>query len=206
VGLAALAAPTIALIYQHGRFSAHDTHQTALALQAYAVGLAGYAAIKVMTPCFYALNLPRTPLRISLVAIGVNLALNILNMTVFGLGHAGLALATSCVAVVNFFQLWVALSRQVNIGGAGEWLGFGARVVAASALCGLVALGMYRLGELVAKGALGRALALFFAIGVATLCYGAVAWLLRIGETAEAVALVRRRFGGRRRRAESASS
>ena len=60
-GLAALAHPIIALIYQHGRFSAHDTDQTALALQAYAVGLAGYAAIKVLVPCFYALGAPRPP-------------------------------------------------------------------------------------------------------------------------------------------------
>ena len=85
----------IGLIYQHGHFSARDTSQTALVLQAYAVGLAGYAAIKVLTPCFYALNLPRTPLRISLVAIGVNLALNLANANVFGLGVAGLAMANS---------------------------------------------------------------------------------------------------------------
>ena len=45
VGLAALASPIIALIYQHGHFSAHDTAETALALQAYAIGLAGYAAL-----------------------------------------------------------------------------------------------------------------------------------------------------------------
>ena len=55
-GLAALAHPLIGLIYQHGRFSARDTEQTALALQAYAIGLAGYAAIKVLVPCFYALG------------------------------------------------------------------------------------------------------------------------------------------------------
>ena len=64
VGPGGAGPPIIALIYQHGHFSAHDTDETALALQAYALGLAGYAAIRVLTPCFYALNLPRTPLRI----------------------------------------------------------------------------------------------------------------------------------------------
>ena len=60
-GLAALAYPIIEMIYQHGRFSAFDTGQTALALQAYAVGLAGYATIRILTPCFYALTLPKDP-------------------------------------------------------------------------------------------------------------------------------------------------
>ncbi|HLK24285.1 MAG TPA: murein biosynthesis integral membrane protein MurJ, partial [Caulobacteraceae bacterium] len=41
-GLAALASPVIALIYQHGRWTAHDTYETSLALEAYSIGLAGY--------------------------------------------------------------------------------------------------------------------------------------------------------------------
>jgi len=201
VGLAVLARPVIALIYQHGHFTAHDTRETALALQAYSLGLAGYAAIKVITPCFYALNQPRTPLRISLLAIAVNLALNILNATVFGLGHAGLALATSCVAVVNFAQLWVALSRQVDFGGRVEWLGFIVRVGLASCACGAVAWGLWRLGERATSGAAWHALALFASIGAAVVVYGGVAYALRIGETAEAAGLIGRRLRrGRARR------
>ena len=53
--------------------------------RAYALGLAGYAAIKVLTPCFYALNLPRTPLRISLIAIGVNLVTDALAQAAAGI-------------------------------------------------------------------------------------------------------------------------
>jgi len=134
IGLAALARPIIALIYQHGHFSAHDTAQTALALQAYSIGLAGYAAVRVLTPCFYALNLPRTPMRIVLIGIGVNLLLNLLNIVLFHLGHAGLALATSCVALANSFQLSFALSRQVGFGAAGEWAAFIAKVLTAAPL------------------------------------------------------------------------
>lgn len=201
VGLAVLARPVIALIYQHGHFTARDTRETALALQAYALGLAGYAAIKVLTPCFYALNRPRTPLRISLIAIGVNLLLNILNATVFGLGHAGLALATSCVAVVNFAQLCGALSREVDFGRRAEWLGFGARVAVAAGACGAAAWLLYRFIEVATHGPLLHALGLFVAIGAAVLVYGAASYALRIGETADAVALIRRRLPGRRKRA-----
>ena len=139
VGLAFLARPIIALIYQHGRFDAHATMETAFALQAYTVGLAGYAAIKVLTPCFIALGLPKTPLRIALIGIAINLVLNTLNATVFGFGHVGLALTTSAVALLNFLQLMSALSRQVNLGGLRQWTLFLLRCSVAAGLCGVVA-------------------------------------------------------------------
>ena len=56
VGLAVLGRSMIGAIYQGGKFQAYDTQQTALALSCYAVGLAGYAAIKVLAPAFYALG------------------------------------------------------------------------------------------------------------------------------------------------------
>jgi putative peptidoglycan lipid II flippase len=195
-----LAQPIISLIYQHGHFSARDTEQTALVLQAYAVGLAGYAAIKVLTPCFYALNLPRTPLRISLVAIAVNLVLNLANANFFGLGVAGLALATSCVALANFGQLCAALSRQVDFGGLGEWAGFLLRVGLAAAACGATAWGIYHLAETRLPAGVLRILALGAAIGLAVAVYAGAAFALRIRETTEFIAAISRRLARRRAR------
>jgi putative peptidoglycan lipid II flippase len=198
VGLGALAGPVIALIYQHGHFSAHDTQMTAQALQAYSIGLAGYAAIRVLTPCFYALNLPRTPLRVNLIGIAVVLGLNLLNITVFGLGVAGLALATSCMALVNFGQLSHALSRQVDFGSLREWASFLARVALAAFACGAAAWALNAFVEAHAASRVVRAAGLFAAIGLAMLIYGGAAFALRVGETAEALAMVRRRLLRRR--------
>ncbi|HEY5290210.1 MAG TPA: murein biosynthesis integral membrane protein MurJ [Caulobacteraceae bacterium] len=195
-GLAFLARPIIALIYQHGRFSAHDTLQTAHALQAYAIGLAGYAAIKVLTPCFYALGLPKTPLRISLVAIAANLILNTLNATVFGLGHVGLALATSAVALINFGQLIHALSKQVDVGGFREWALFLLRCALAAALCGAAAYEINHLLEGVTTGLLFHAVDLAVAIGVSVGVYFGAAQVLRLQESGEAWRMIRRRIPG----------
>ncbi|MGA2953476.1 MAG: murein biosynthesis integral membrane protein MurJ [Caulobacteraceae bacterium] len=195
-GLGFLARPIIALIYQHGRFSVFDTLQTAHALQAYAVGLAGYAAIRVLTPCFYALGLPRTPLRISLVAIGINLVLNSLNATVFGLGHVGLALATSAVALLNFVQLAHALSRQVNVGSLREWVFYLARVAMAAVACGAAAWGLDTILERATSGALLHAVDLFASIGVAVGVYFGAAQILRLKESGEAWRMIRRRIPG----------
>ena len=197
-GLAALAGPIIALIYQHGRFSAHDTAQTAVALQAYSVGLASYAAIRVLTPCFYALGLPKLPLRVSLIGIAINLALNLVNARVLGLGHGGLALITSVVAVVNFLQLITALSRRVDLGGLREWTLFLARCFVAAALCGAAAWEIDHLAQAWAHGALSRALGLAVAIGVGVPVYFIAARLLRLEESAQAWRMIRRRLPGAR--------
>jgi putative peptidoglycan lipid II flippase len=113
-GLALFGVPVIGLVYEHGRFTAADTTAAAQALAAYAVGLAGYAGIKVLAPTFYALGDARTPALVSLLSIAVNYVLNWTFVRAFGFGHVGLALATSAVALANFVILYVVLRRRVG--------------------------------------------------------------------------------------------
>ncbi len=138
IGLMLLAKPLIAVIYQHGQFDAMDTQQTAWALQAYLLGLVAYSAIKVLVPCFYALDAPSVPLRVSLIGIGVNLILNIALMHVLHLGHVGLALSTGVVAAVNCIQLAIALRRHVAYGTWAAWRSFVSRIAAATLVMGLL--------------------------------------------------------------------
>jgi putative peptidoglycan lipid II flippase len=141
VGLGVLGVPVIGLIYEHGRFGAADTVAAADALAAYAVGLAGYAGIKVLAPAFYALDDAATPMRVSLVSIVVNLALNWILVRRLGLGHVGLALSTSAVALGNCFMLYALLRRRV--GALGDGLARTVtRLVAAAAVMGVAAAGL----------------------------------------------------------------
>jgi putative peptidoglycan lipid II flippase len=112
VGLAVLGRPIIALIFEHGRFTPLDTAQTGDALAAYAVGLAGYAAVKILSPAFYALGDARTPMLISIGSIAVNYGINSLLVGPFG--HVGLACSTSAVALVNFFLLALFMRRRLG--------------------------------------------------------------------------------------------
>jgi len=111
-GLVVLGRPIIALIFEHGKFTAFDTLQTADALAAYAVGLAGYAAVKVLSPAFYALKDARTPMFVSVGSIIVNYVMN--SLLVQRYGHVGLALSTSTVALVNFALLLVFMRRKIG--------------------------------------------------------------------------------------------
>jgi len=113
-GLAVLGVPVIGVIYQHGRFTTADTAAAAQALVAYAVGLAGYAGIKVLAPAFYALGDARTPMIVSLLSIAVNFVLNWAFVRRLGFGHVGLALATSAVALGNFGLLYLRLRHRIG--------------------------------------------------------------------------------------------
>lgn len=113
-GLAVLAEPIIGAIYQHGRFDAAATAATAQCLRAYAIGLAGYAALKVIAPTFYALGDSRTPAWVSAGSIVVNGGMCYLLGMVMGLKATGLALSTSCVALVNFGLLVMLMRRKVD--------------------------------------------------------------------------------------------
>ena len=114
VGLAILAEPMVGVVFQRGAFTAADTHQTALALAGYTLGLTGYSAIKVLTPAFYALGDVRVPVAASLASIASNYALNWLFIRVLDWGHAGLALSTSLVATINCIALAACMRRKIR--------------------------------------------------------------------------------------------
>src|SRR5213082_1561776 len=114
IGLAMLASPIISVIYEHGRFTAEMTRQTAGALQYYAIGLVAYAALKVLTPAFYAVGKRNTPMVVSFLAIGANLFLNWLFTFRLGWGHRGLAFSTSLVATINFLLLYALMRRHTR--------------------------------------------------------------------------------------------
>ena len=137
VGLAILGPSMIGAVYQWGRFRAADTHQTAMALACYAVGLAGYASIKILAPAFYTLNDARTPMLVSLVSILVNLAVASTMVKLAGLGHLGLALSTSAVALFGSVALFLLLRRRIGRIHGRALAASVAKILAASAAMGL---------------------------------------------------------------------
>jgi putative peptidoglycan lipid II flippase len=114
VGLMMLAEPIISLLYQHGKFTAYEAAQSAAALRYYAIGLAGYAALKVLVNAFYALDRRKTPMMVSFLAVALNLLLNWVFTVRLGWGHRGLAFSTGCIATVNFLLLYLLMQAQLE--------------------------------------------------------------------------------------------
>jgi len=133
VGLMMLAEPIISVLYQHGKFDAYQAAQAAGALRFYAIGLAGYAALKVLVNAFYALDRRKTPMLVSFLAVGLNLLLNWLFTFRLGWGHRGLAFSTGCIATVNFVLLYLLMRAQLKGLESRRFLILLAKVAAASA-------------------------------------------------------------------------
>jgi putative peptidoglycan lipid II flippase len=193
VGLAVLARPIIAMIYQHGRFGAGDTDATAQALVLYAVGLYAYSAVKVFAPAFYALDEARTPVVGSVLGMISNVGLNAALFPV--LGFRGVALGTSLAAIANFSVLaWAWRARHGGLGGA-RLAPQLAKVLVASAVLGVTAWATSRgLDRLLPPGGLRRQLALgLVPVLAGGLAYVGAARVLRIPELDELLRVLRRR-------------
>ncbi len=145
VGLFVLAEPLIATIFYRGEFDDHDVQMTALALRAYAIGLIGFSYVKILAPAFFARENTRTPVRIGIIALGVNFVLSValsLYLTSAGFAgrHAGLAAATSVAALLNAWLLYRGLKREAIIEHGAGWRTLLVQVAAANAImCGVLA-------------------------------------------------------------------
>jgi putative peptidoglycan lipid II flippase len=141
VGLIVLGKSIIGAIYQGGRFEVYDTQQTAVALSFYAIGLAGYAALKVLIPAFYALGDSRSPMLVSLMSIGINYATAVTMIRLTRLGHAGLAASTSAVALFGFVALFAIMRKRIGgVHGRELASGIGKVLLASAVMGGAVAL------------------------------------------------------------------
>ncbi len=110
VGLVCLDTLIIQTLFQHGHFTAIDTSQTAPALMVMALGLPALTLTKTFAPSFYARGDTRTPVKIAVVALIINLIFSIALM--FSLKHVGIALATTISLWISCFQYWYLLSKR----------------------------------------------------------------------------------------------
>ncbi|QOC23621.1 murein biosynthesis integral membrane protein MurJ [Wenzhouxiangella sp. AB-CW3] len=131
VGLAVVAEPLVVTLFQYGAFTAHDVQMAALALMAYCIGLPAFIGVKILAPAYFSRQDTKTPVRIAVTALALNMLLNVVFVVViiwhlsggdFGDGlfatlaahpgaHAGLALASSASAWLNFGLLWRNLRK-----------------------------------------------------------------------------------------------
>jgi putative peptidoglycan lipid II flippase len=131
-GLMLLAAPLVATLFQHGRFTAFDTHMATLSITALSFGLPAFALVKVLLPAFYARQDTRTPVRAGVASLVANMVLNVLFLALlFGMWaspaqkqaswlqalsevpglHMALGMASAVASYINLALLWHWLKR-----------------------------------------------------------------------------------------------
>jgi len=108
--LIAIPEALVSVVFERGAFTAADTRATAAALTAFAVGLPAYVLIKGLAPGFFARQDTRTPVKVAVTAMVLNVVFAVTLMQV--IAHAGIALATALSAWINALALGVLLHRR----------------------------------------------------------------------------------------------
>ena len=97
-------------VFERGAYTAFDAGQTGLATALFAIGLPAFVLNKTLTPAFFADEDSKTPLRLSLWAMGINTVLALAGA--WTVGWLAIPVATSIAAWVNAGWLWILLRRR----------------------------------------------------------------------------------------------
>jgi putative peptidoglycan lipid II flippase len=158
-------------------------------LMAYSLGLIAFIQIKVLAPGYYARQDTKTPVKIGVIAMALNMGFNLI--LIWPLAHAGLALATSLSAFVNAYLLWRGLQKQAVFQAQVGWQKFIIQSVLAGAAMAAVIylLAFDQIDWFAIQGWLLGAL-LLGVIAAAAITYFAVLWVsgMRLRDWRRAVA------------------
>jgi putative peptidoglycan lipid II flippase len=134
VAMVVSAVPIIRGVFQRGAFGPLDTPISASALSGYCFGVPAYVLIKVLTPGFYARQDTRTPVRIAVFSMLVNLVGNLI--LIWPLQIFGIAISTAIAAWINVGLLYYTLHKRGHFNVDAQLRRSIAQIVAASVVMG----------------------------------------------------------------------
>lgn len=195
VFLLVLAAPIIRLLFQHGNFHAEDTTRASFALICLAPGLLFFSVVNILARAFYALGDTKTPMRVSIFCLVLNLVLAL--TLVWPFKEGGLGMANTLSATCNAVLLGFALRKKLGRLDAAEFKNAIAGLLAATVVTGILVWSAVRLWE----SRLGHATlslkigAVFVPMALGAAAYFALAAWLKVPYVKEIFALMPKRRG-----------
>ncbi|MBI5426708.1 MAG: murein biosynthesis integral membrane protein MurJ [Nitrospinae bacterium] len=193
VGLIVLRFPIVNTLWERGEFLRSATEGTAFALLCYSVGLCAFAGTKVVVAAFYSLQDTKTPAKIGIYSMILNIALNLILMG--PLKHGGIALATSIAAIFNSLALVVILKMRLGLMGGRKILRSAFQIAVAAAGMGLVAYGFDRAFFNPLAPLISKLLTLTVCIVSGLAAFYLISLLLKNEELIFLKDLLRRKFG-----------
>ena len=110
--LVVLAEPIVRLLFEHGKFDAASTTRASFALICLAPGLVAFSTVNILARAFFALGDTKTPMKISLACLALNLLLAA--ALVVPLKQGGLGIANTITSVANASLLFFALRKKLG--------------------------------------------------------------------------------------------
>ncbi|WP_419807334.1 murein biosynthesis integral membrane protein MurJ [Sphingomonas sp.] len=195
------AEPIVRGLFQHGQFTSADSRRAALALAAFSIGLPSYVLVKVLTPGFYARADTRTPVRLALWSVALNLVGNVALIPLlgrWGVGQVGPPLATALASTVNVASLYIVLARRGHFTIDAQLRRKVPRLAIAALLMGAALLLVKPLFEPYLLGSFPvRAAALSLLVGSGVLVYGLACFATGAFRIADIRSLLNRRASSR---------
>lgn len=193
VGLIALREPIVNILFQRGKFDYFATVGTAQALLFYSIGIWAIVGVRVVTASFYSMQDTKTPVKVAVIALAVNIILSVILMK--PLKHGGLALANSIASCVNFVLLFFFLRRKLGKVDARKILHSFVKTIFAASIMGVIGAILLQ-GELwkIHGNTLNKA---FYLSGTIALCIGIylfLSYLLKSEEGFYVMDMVKRKF------------
>ncbi|MBL7106491.1 MAG: murein biosynthesis integral membrane protein MurJ [Phycisphaerae bacterium] len=139
-GIFIVSRPLVSVIFEHGKFTAENSYVTAITLGFYAVGLCGYFCQQIATRAFYSLQDSKLPAKTAVVAVVVNIVLNLL--LIWPMGTAGLALSTAICSYLQVVILVGVLGKRFGREVYDNVWGTIGKTLAATGVMSIIGLGI----------------------------------------------------------------
>lgn len=183
VGAIILAEPIVKLLFQRGEFDARATQMTAIALIFYSIGMLGFGLRDILGKIFYSLQDTKTPMINGIIAMVLNIVLNLAFVKYTNMGLGGLAFATSISSLVTIALLSVSLRRKIGAFGGKKIISVLTKSIIAALLMALVTKFTYNIIDaFLSAGFIQDAIKLAISVGLGAIVYAISIIVLRVDE------------------------
>ena len=191
IGLISLKIPIVSTLFQRGKFEYAATIGTSDALMFYSLGIWAVVGVRVLAATFYAMQDTRTPVRVAVMAVIINILLSLVLMS--PMRHKGLAFANAIASICNFTMLFYFLRKRLGGLGTRRIVISFAKTLLASTIMGFV--GWFTLkGEpwTLSGNTLHKAVYLSATVVMCAITYMLVSYLLKSDEMSYMIRKVKR--------------
>ena len=183
VGAIILANPIVKILFQRGEFDARATQMTAVALTFYSIGMLGYGLRDILGKVFYSLQDTKTPMINGVIAMSLNIILNISFVKFTNMQLAGLAFATSISSLVTITLLFFSLRRKIGNFGEKNIFSVLVKSLISAGLMAIVTTFSYKfINNILGQGFIQNVITLGLAVLAGAIVYGICIILLKVSE------------------------
>lgn len=194
VGAIVLATPVVRILFQRGAFDERSTALTATALIFYAVGMIGFGLRDILDRVFYSLKDTNVPMINGIIAVVLNIVLNIVLVKV--MGHGGLALATSLSSIICILLLFRSLKKKIGYYGQDKIRITFIKSLIASFIMGIVTYFVYRFfNSILGLGFINEAISLGISVAIGAVVYVILVVIFRVNEIDMFIDIVKKKMG-----------